>query len=161
VQFAWLFTIAAVSIFFAGAWQLNRLALELRLSHSRFSFLLVHQALHELVHLFLGIALEFPARRGLPSPGGLDWRILILCARSAVVAALMCVCMSGRGLRPPRKFVLGPKQFGIAARFMVARIMHRELSRCSRGWPDVCACPGRRGRESRSLRPCFATSIHW
>src|SRR5438552_10268070 len=49
--------------------------------HRNFIFLFLHQALHQLVASFLGFALGVsPAAAWIPITGGLDSRMLILCA---------------------------------------------------------------------------------
>ena len=82
VQFAWLFTFTAVALFFVAALQLNPLAFKLASAgHCDSLFLFLHKAIHKLVASFprlrAGIS---PAAAWIAITGGLDWRMLILCA---------------------------------------------------------------------------------
>ena len=83
VQFAWVFTVVAVALFFAAAWQIESTGAEAcsaRARHSCFS-IPITKRFTNWSHLFLGFAWEFrPPPRGLPSPAHLDLRMLILCA---------------------------------------------------------------------------------
>src|SRR5258707_4230463 len=82
VSFAWLFTVVAVAIFLLAASQLNRLALELApVALGILFFYSFTKRFTNWSHLFLGVALGIsPAAAWIAVTGGLDWRILILCA---------------------------------------------------------------------------------
>src|SRR5216684_7741484 len=82
VPFAWLFTIVAVGLFFVAAWQLNRLALELApVALAILFFYSFTKRFTNWSHMFLGFALGIsPAAAWIAVTGGLDLRILILCA---------------------------------------------------------------------------------
>ncbi len=82
LQFASLFTIVAVVAFFLAAWQLNPLAL--KLAPVAFAILFFYSFTKRFTnwsHLFLGFALGIsPAAAWIAITGGLDPRMLILCA---------------------------------------------------------------------------------
>src|SRR5882757_2991290 len=81
LQFAWLFTVIAVAVFFVAAWQLNSLALKLApLAIAILFFYSYTKRFTNWSHLFLGFALGIsPAAAWIAITGGLDWRMLILC----------------------------------------------------------------------------------
>src|SRR6202040_1406966 len=82
VSFAWIFTLVAVAIFFLAAWQLNLLALQLApLALAILFFYSFTKRFTIWSHLFLGFALGIsPAAAWIAVTGGLDLRMLILCA---------------------------------------------------------------------------------
>src|SRR5260221_2371509 len=82
LQFAWLFTVIAVAVFFVAAWQLNTLALKLApLAIAILFFYSFTKRFTNWSHLFLGFALGIsPAAAWIAITGGLDLRMLILCA---------------------------------------------------------------------------------
>src|SRR5947199_5750448 len=82
LQFAWLFTVVAVALFFIAAWQLNPLALKLApLAIAILFFYSFTKLFTTWSHLFLGFALGIsPAAAWIAITGGLDSRVLILCA---------------------------------------------------------------------------------
>src|SRR3989475_10885157 len=82
VQFAWLFTVVAVVVFFVAAWQLNPRALKLApLAIAILFFYSFTKRFTNWSHLFLGFALGIsPAAAWIAITGGLDPRMLILCA---------------------------------------------------------------------------------
>src|SRR6266478_3085520 len=82
VPVAWVFTIVAVGLFLVAAWQLNRLALELApVALAILFFYSFTKRFTNWSHLFLGFALGIsPAAAWIAVTGGLDLRILILCA---------------------------------------------------------------------------------
>src|SRR5437870_10363141 len=82
LQFARLFTAVAVAVFFAAAWQLNPLAVKLApLAIAILFFYSFTKRFTNWSHLFLGFALGIsPAAAWIAVTGGLDWRMLILCA---------------------------------------------------------------------------------
>ncbi len=69
LQFAWLFTVGAVAVFFVAAWQLNRLALRLAplaiaiLFFYSFTKRFTNWSLHQLVASFSRICSGYLARR--------------------------------------------------------------------------------------------------
>jgi len=81
LQFAWLFTLVAVAVFFIAAWQLNSLALKLApLAIAILFFYSFTKRFTNWSHLFLGFALGIsPAAAWIAVTGGLDARMLILC----------------------------------------------------------------------------------
>src|ERR1700731_1964351 len=82
LQFAWFFTLAAGVLFFLAAWQLNSLALKLApLAIAILFFYSFTKRFTNWSHIFLGFALGIsPAAAWIAVTGGLDWRIVILCA---------------------------------------------------------------------------------
>src|SRR5580704_4211174 len=82
LQFAWLFTLVAVAVFFLAAWRLNPLALKLApLAIAILFFYSFTKRFTNWSHLFLGFALGIsPAAAWIAITGGLDLRMLILCA---------------------------------------------------------------------------------
>src|SRR5215470_5169062 len=80
--FAWLFTLAAVTVFGVAAWQLNPLALKLvPLALFIVFFYSYTKRFTSWSHLFLGFALgSAPAAAWIAINGHLDPRMLILCA---------------------------------------------------------------------------------
>src|SRR5258708_38485408 len=79
LQFVWLFTVAAVAVFFSAAWQLNLLALKLApLAIAILFFYSFTKRFTNWSHLFLGFALGIsPAAAWIAITGGLDPRMLI------------------------------------------------------------------------------------
>jgi len=128
VQFAWLFTIAAVAIFLLAAWQLNRLALELApIALAILFFYSFTKRFTNWSHLFLGVALGIsPAAAWIAVTGGLDWRILILCAAVTLWVGGFDVLYACQDVDYDRRASLFsvPKQFGIARALWIARTMH-------------------------------------
>ena len=118
VQFAWLFTIAAVAIFLLAAWQLNRLALELApIALAILFFYSFTKRFTNWSHLFLGVALGIsPAAAWIAVTGGLDWRILILCAAVTLWVGGFDVLYACQDVDYDRRASLFsvPKEFGIA-----------------------------------------------
>src|ERR1700739_685823 len=82
VSFAWIFTWVAIALFVVAAWQLNPLAL--KLSPVALAILFFYSYTKRFTnwsHLFLGFALGIsPAAAWIAITGGLDGRMLILCA---------------------------------------------------------------------------------
>jgi len=128
VSFASVFTIVAVVLFLVAAWQLNRLALEL--APAALAILFFYSFTKRFTnwsHLFLGFALGIsPAAAWIAVTGGLDLRILILCAAVTLWVGgfdVLYACQdvdydSSAGL-----FSV-PKRFGIARALLIARAMH-------------------------------------
>src|SRR5438034_11283878 len=82
LQFAWFFTLAAVTAFLLAAWQLNSLALKLApLAIAILFFYSFTKRFTNWSHLFLGFALGISAAAAwIAITGSLDTRMLILCA---------------------------------------------------------------------------------
>ena len=128
VSFAWVFTIVAVSLFLVAAWQLNRLALEL--APAALAILFFYSFTKRFTnwsHLFLGFALGIsPAAAWIAVTGGLDLRILILCAAVTLWVGGFDVLYACQDVDYDRRAGLFsvPKRFGIARALLIARTMH-------------------------------------
>jgi 4-hydroxybenzoate polyprenyltransferase len=128
VSFAWAFTIVAVGLFLLAAWQLNRLALELApLALAILFFYSFTKRFTNWSHLFLGFALGIsPAAAWIAVTGGLDLRILILCAAVTLWVGgfdVLYACQDVDYDRSAGLFSI-PKRFGIARALWIARAMH-------------------------------------
>jgi 4-hydroxybenzoate polyprenyltransferase len=128
VSFAWVFTIVAVGLFFVAAWQLNRLALELApVALAILFFYSFTKRFTNWSHLFLGFALGIsPAAAWIAVTGGLDLRMLILCAAVTLWVGgfdVLYACQDVEYDRSAGLFSV-PKQFGIARALLIARAMH-------------------------------------
>ncbi|HEY4817790.1 MAG TPA: UbiA-like polyprenyltransferase [Candidatus Acidoferrum sp.] len=128
VSFAWLFTIIAVGVFLVAAWQLNRLALELApVALAVLFFYSFTKRFTNWSHLFLGFALGIsPAAAWIAVTGGLDVRILILCAAVTLWVGgfdVLYACQDVDYDRSAGLFSI-PKRFGIARALLIARAMH-------------------------------------
>src|SRR6266852_801720 len=128
LQFAWLFTIVAVAVFFVAAWQLNPLALKLApLAIAILFFYSFTKRFTNWSHLFLGFALGIsPAAAWIAITGGLDWRMLILCAAVTLCVGGFDVLYACQDVDYDRRAGLFsvPKRFGIARALLIARAMH-------------------------------------
>ena len=128
VSFAWLFTIVAVGVFLIAAWQLNRLALELApVALAVLFFYSFTKRFTNWSHLFLGFALGIsPAAAWIAVTGGLDLRILILCAAVTLWVGGFDVLYACQDVDYDRRAGLFsvPKRFGIARALLIARAMH-------------------------------------
>jgi len=128
VQFAWLFTTAAVAIFFVAAWQLNPLAFKLApLALGILFFYSFTKRFTNWSHLFLGFALGIsPAAAWIAITGGLDTRMLILCAAVTLWVGGFDVLYACQDIEYDRGAGLFsvPKKFGIANALRIARMMH-------------------------------------
>jgi 4-hydroxybenzoate polyprenyltransferase len=128
VSFAWLFTIVAVGVFLIAAWQLNPLALEL--APAALGVLFFYSFTKRFTnwsHLFLGFALGIsPAAAWIAVTGGLDLRILILCAAVTLWVGGFDVLYACQDVDYDRRAGLFsvPKRFGIARALLIARVMH-------------------------------------
>jgi 4-hydroxybenzoate polyprenyltransferase len=128
VSFAWVFTIVAVALFFVAAWQLNRLALEL--APVALAILFCYSFTKRFTnwsHLFLGFALGIsPAAAWIAVTGGLDLRILILCAAVTLWVGGFDVLYACQDVDYDHRAGLFsvPKRFGIARALLIARAMH-------------------------------------
>jgi 4-hydroxybenzoate polyprenyltransferase len=128
LQFAWLFALAAVAAFFLAAWQLNSLALELApLAIAILFFYSFTKRFTNWSHLFLGFALGIsPAAAWIAVTGGLDLRMLILCAAVTLWVGGFDVLYACQDIEYDRRAGLYsvPKRFGIAKALLIARGMH-------------------------------------
>src|SRR5580658_6235077 len=128
LSFAWFFTIAAVAVFFLAAWQLNILALRLApLAIAVLFFYSFTKRFTNWSHLFLGFALGIsPAAAWIAVTGGLDWRMLILCAAVTMWVGGFDVLYACQDIEFDRQVGLFsvPRRFGIANALLIARVMH-------------------------------------
>jgi len=128
VNFAWLFTLAAVLVFFLAAWQLNPLSLRLApLAMAILIFYSYTKRFTNLSHLFLGFALGIsPAAAWIAITGGLDLRMLILCAAVTLWVGGFDVLYACQDVEYDEQAGLFsvPKKFGIAKALLIARLMH-------------------------------------
>jgi len=128
LQFAWLFTVIAVAVFFIAAWQLNPLALKLApLAIATLFFYSFTKRFTNWSHLFLGFALGIsPAAAWIAVTGGLDLRMLILCAAVTLWVGGFDVLYACQDIEYDRSAGLFsvPKRFGIANALLIARAMH-------------------------------------
>jgi 4-hydroxybenzoate polyprenyltransferase len=128
ISFAWLFTIIAVAVFLIAASQLNRLALELApVALAILFFYSFTKRFTNWSHFFLGFALGIsPAAAWIAVTGGLDLRILILCAAVTLWVGgfdVLYACQDVDYDRAAGLFSI-PKRFGIARALQIARAMH-------------------------------------
>jgi 4-hydroxybenzoate polyprenyltransferase len=127
-SFAWLFTLAAISIFLLAAWQLNPLAFKL----APFAlFILIFYSFTKRFtnwsHLFLGFALGIsPAAAWIAITGHLDLRMLILCAAVTLWVGGFDVLYACQDVDFDMSVGLFsvPKRFGVANALLIARVMH-------------------------------------
>jgi 4-hydroxybenzoate polyprenyltransferase len=128
VSFAWAFTLVAVAIFFVAAWRLNLLALKLApLAIAIVFFYSLTKRFTNWSHLFLGFALGIsPAAAWIAITGGLDARMLILCAAVTLWVGGFDVLYACQDVDYDRSAGLYsvPKRFGIANALLIARVMH-------------------------------------
>jgi len=128
LQFAWFFTIVAVAVFFIAAWQLNPLALKLApLAMGILFFYSFTKRFTNWSHLFLGFALGIsPAAAWIAITGGLDVRMLILCAAVTLWVGGFDVLYACQDVEYDQRAGLFsvPKKFGIANALLIARAMH-------------------------------------
>jgi len=128
LQFAWAFTLVAVAVFIAAAWQLNPLAL--KLSPVAIAILFFYSFTKRFTnwsHLFLGFALGVaPAAAWIAITGGLDRRMLLLCAAVTLWVAgfdVLYACQDMDFDLSAGLFSI-PKKFGIAKALLIARALH-------------------------------------
>jgi 4-hydroxybenzoate polyprenyltransferase len=128
VSFAWLFTIIAVGLFLVAAWLLNPLAFELApVALAILFFYSFTKRFTNWSHLFLGFALGIsPAAAWIAVTGGVDLRILILCAAVTLWVGGFDVLYACQDIDYDRRAGLFsvPKRFGIARALSIARTMH-------------------------------------
>ena len=128
VSFAWSFTLVAVAVFFVAAWQLNPLVLKLApLAIAILFFYSFTKRFTNWSHLFLGFALGIsPAAAWIAVTGGLDLRMLILCAAVTLWVGGFDVLYACQDVDYDQRAGLYsiPKRFGIANALLIARGMH-------------------------------------
>jgi 4-hydroxybenzoate polyprenyltransferase len=128
LPFAWFFTLAAVALFFLAAWRLNSLALKLApVSLAILFFYSFTKRFTSWSHLFLGFALGVsPAAAWIAIAGGLDPRILILCAAVTLWVGGFDILYACQDVEYDRRSGLFsvPKRFGIAKALLISRVMH-------------------------------------
>ena len=128
VGFAWLFTVAAVALFFVAAWRLNPLALKLApVALGVLFFYSFTKRFTNWSHIFLGFALGIsPAAAWIAITGNLDWRILILSAGVTLWVGGFDVLYACQDVDYDRRAGLFsvPKRFGIATALWISRTMH-------------------------------------
>jgi 4-hydroxybenzoate polyprenyltransferase len=128
LQFAWFFTLVAVAVFFVAAWQLNLLALKLApLAIAILFFYSFTKRFTNWSHLFLGFALGVsPAAAWIAIAGGLDPRMLILCAAVTLWVGGFDVLYACQDVDYDQRSGLFsvPKRFGIAKALLISRGMH-------------------------------------
>lgn len=128
VSFARFFAIAAITLFFVAAWQLNPLALKLApVALAILFFYSYTKRFTTWSHVFLGFALGIsPAAAWIAVTGSLDWRMLILCAAVTVWVGgfdVLYACQDVQFDAEAGLFSV-PKRFGIANALRIARVMH-------------------------------------
>jgi 4-hydroxybenzoate polyprenyltransferase len=126
--FAWLFTLAAIAVFLAAAWQLNPVAFKLApVALSILFFYSFTKRFTSWSHLFLGFALGIsPAAAWIAITGHLDLRMLILCAAVTLWVGgfdVLYACQDVDFDKNAGLFSV-PKRFGIANALLIARVMH-------------------------------------
>src|SRR5579864_3683643 len=128
VQFAWLFTLVAVALFFVAAWQLNPLALKLApLAIAVLFFYSFTKRFTNWSHIFLGFALGIsPAAAWIAITGSLDWRMLILCGAVTLWVGGFDVLYACQDVDYDLRAGLFsvPKRFGVTKALLISRIMH-------------------------------------
>jgi 4-hydroxybenzoate polyprenyltransferase len=128
LEFAWFFTVAAIAVFFVAAWRLNPLALKLApVAIAILFFYSFTKRFTNWSHLFLGFALGIsPAAAWIAITGGLDPRMLILCAAVTLWVGGFDVLYACQDIEYDQRAGLFsvPKKFGIAKALLIARVMH-------------------------------------
>ena len=127
-SFAWIFTFAAIAVFFLAAWQLNPLALKLApVALAILFFYSYTKRFTNWSHLFLGFALGIsPAAAWIAVTGHLDIRMLILCGAVTLWVAGFDVLYACQDVDFDHRAGLFsvPKRFGVATALLIARAMH-------------------------------------
>ena len=128
LEFACLFMLLAVALFFVAAWQLNLLALKLApVAIAVLFFYSFTKRFTNWSHLFLGFALGIsPAAAWIAITGALDWRMLILCGAVTLWVGGFDVLYACQDLAYDKEAGLFsiPKRFGIVKALWIARGMH-------------------------------------
>jgi 4-hydroxybenzoate polyprenyltransferase len=128
LSFAWVFTSISIAVFLFAAWQLNPLTLKLApVALAILFFYSFTKRFTNWSHLFLGFALGIsPAAAWIAITGGLDLRMLILCAAVTLWVGGFDVLYACQDIDYDRSAGLYsvPKRFGVAKALLIARIMH-------------------------------------
>jgi 4-hydroxybenzoate polyprenyltransferase len=128
VQFAWVFTAAAVAVLMIAAWQLNPLALKLSpVALAVLYFYSYTKRFTSWSHLVLGFCLGMsPAAAWIAIAGSLDPRMLILCAVVTLWVGGFDVLYACQDIEYDKSVDLFsvPKRFGVAKALTIARTMH-------------------------------------
>jgi 4-hydroxybenzoate polyprenyltransferase len=128
ISFAWTFTLVAIAVFFLAAWQLNPLVLKLApVALAILFFYSYTKRFTNWSHLFLGFALGIsPAAAWIAITGGLDLRMLILCAAVTLWVGGFDVLYACQDVEFDKEAGLYsvPNRFGIANALWIARVMH-------------------------------------
>ncbi|HYA98010.1 MAG TPA: UbiA-like polyprenyltransferase [Methylomirabilota bacterium] len=128
LTFAWGFTAIAAAVFLAAAWQLNLLALKLSPVVLALLFLYSYaKRFTSWSHVILGFCLGIsPAAAWIAVTGGLDARILLLCAAVTLWVGGFDVLYACQDVEFDRRAGLYsiPKRFGVARALEIARAMH-------------------------------------
>ena len=128
LQFAWFFTAAAIGAFFLAAWRLNPLALKLApVALAILFFYSFTKRFTNWSHFFLGLALGIsPAAAWIAITGGLDPRMLILCAAVTLWVGGFDILYACQDVEYDERAGLFsvPKRFGIAKALLISRLMH-------------------------------------
>ena len=128
LRFAWLFALLASTVLVIAAWQLNRLALKLSpLALAVLFFYSYTKRFTTWSHLVLGFCLGMsPAAAWIAMTGGLDPRMLILCAAVTLWVAGFDVLYACQDIEFDKQAGLYsvPKKFGVARALFIARGMH-------------------------------------
>jgi 4-hydroxybenzoate polyprenyltransferase len=128
LQFAWFFTAIAIGVFFLAAWRLNPLALKLApVALAILFFYSFTKRFTNWSHFFLGFALGIsPAAAWIAITGGLDPRMLILCAAVTLWVGGFDILYACQDVEYDQRAGLFsvPKRFGIAKALLISRLMH-------------------------------------
>ena len=128
LQFAWFFTVVAICVFFLAAWRLNPLALKLApVALAILFFYSFTKRFTNWSHFFLGFALGIsPAAAWIAITGGLDPRMLILCAAVTLWVGGFDILYACQDVEYDQRAGLFsvPKRFGIAKALLISRLMH-------------------------------------
>ncbi len=128
LQFAWFFTVVAIGVFFLAAWRLNPLALKLApVALAILFFYSFTKRFTNWSHFFLGLALGIsPAAAWIAITGGLDPRMLILCAAVTLWVGGFDILYACQDVEYDQRAGLFsvPKRFGIAKALLISRLMH-------------------------------------
>jgi 4-hydroxybenzoate polyprenyltransferase len=128
LRFAWVFTLVASAVLVVAAWRLNPLALKLApVALAVLFFYSYTKRFTAWSHLVLGFCLGMsPAAAWIAVTGGLDGRMLVLCAAVTLWVGGFDVLYACQDLEFDRQAGLHsvPKRFGIARALGIARLMH-------------------------------------
>jgi len=128
LQFAWFFTVVAIGAFFLAAWRLNPLALKLApVALAILFFYSFTKRFTNWSHFILGFALGIsPAAAWIAITGGLDPRMLILCAAVTLWVGGFDILYACQDVEYDQRAGLFsvPKRFGIAGALLISRLMH-------------------------------------